>query len=221
MSPEELAYCRAIEDSFARLRGTPFLLSPKDFALIRKWWAQGVPLAAVITGMAEVFERRRVAGGDPVSSLTFCRHAVVREAKRLAASAVGAQRDGAPPTCDVKGALDRLGVQVREVVERWRDHSSVAGALATLERAIATIPDDAPMDAVAETLARLETAALETLAGVLPADARARVDEAVGCETAGLQLDGAVRARTERALRLRAMRAEVGLPRLDLEPDGA
>ncbi len=65
MNPEELEYYRAVEDLFARLRGTPFLFSPKDFALLRRWWSEGVPLAAVAAGLGEVFARRAEADGNP------------------------------------------------------------------------------------------------------------------------------------------------------------
>ena len=43
----------AAEAAFIRRRGTPFLLSPKDFALLKEWRALGVPLEAV-----EVQEQR-------------------------------------------------------------------------------------------------------------------------------------------------------------------
>jgi len=59
LTGEELAYYRAVEDLFARLRGTQFIFSPKDFALLRRWWGEQVPLAAVAAGIAEVFERRQ------------------------------------------------------------------------------------------------------------------------------------------------------------------
>ena len=43
----EIEYYRAIEDRFAALRGVPHTLSPKDFQLMRRWWSDQVPLAAV------------------------------------------------------------------------------------------------------------------------------------------------------------------------------
>ena len=51
----ELAYYRSVEDLFATLRGTPHTLSPRDFQLLRGWWRDEVPLAAVVTGLTEVF----------------------------------------------------------------------------------------------------------------------------------------------------------------------
>src|SRR5512135_3596651 len=107
---EELAYYRAVEDQFAALRGTTFIFSPKDFALLRSWWTAGVPLAAVLAGIGEVWERRRERDGDPVSSLSYCRHAVARHARRLAAAHEGA---AAPSqTLDVPAALRSLAAEV-------------------------------------------------------------------------------------------------------------
>ena len=38
------AYFAAAEAAFIARRGTPFLLSPKDFALLKEWHALGVSL---------------------------------------------------------------------------------------------------------------------------------------------------------------------------------
>jgi hypothetical protein len=50
-------YYAAAEAAFVRRRGTPFLLSPKDFALLKEWRALGVPLEAVESGIEEAFAR--------------------------------------------------------------------------------------------------------------------------------------------------------------------
>ena len=55
---EDRAYYAAAEAAFIRRRGTPFLLSPRDFALLKEWRALGVPLEAVEAGIDEAFSRR-------------------------------------------------------------------------------------------------------------------------------------------------------------------
>ena len=117
MDDAEAAYYRAVEDHFAALRGTVFIFTPKDFALLRGWFREGVPLGAVIAGIDEAFERRRGEGADPVSSLSYCRHAVTRHARRLAAAHVGGPAD-APPL-DVTRALSELRTLVAAAAERW------------------------------------------------------------------------------------------------------
>ncbi len=221
MSPEERAYYQAVEDLFARLRGTPFLISPKDYALMRRWWSESVPLAAVVTAIGEVFERRRERQEDPVSSLSYCRHAVARHAKRLARAAAGSAGQEAAPGPDAAASLARLAGMVRLAAERWGHAGPVAAVLGDLERALATLPVDAAPDAIDETLGRLEVTTLLALAALLPDEGRKRVEAEVSGELSGLDLADDVRARTERALRLKILRETVGLPRLELASGGA
>jgi hypothetical protein len=216
LTGEELAYYRAVEDLFARLRGTPFLLTPKDFALLRRWWQEAVPLAAVAAGVAEVFERNRERDGDPVSSLAYCRHAVQRHARRLAAAAAGTER--APAAVDVAGALRRLVAEVRATADRRQGEAAVAAALGSLAATLESVPASAAPAAVDELLGRLELMMVEALCDALtPAD-RAAVESRVAGGLAGVDLETEIRARTERALRLRAVRELLGLPRLELTP---
>src|SRR5436190_2083582 len=65
------AYFAAAEAAFIARRGTPFLLSPKDFALLKEWHALGVPLEAIETGIDDAFTKREehaATGGCPTSS---------------------------------------------------------------------------------------------------------------------------------------------------------
>jgi hypothetical protein len=211
LSPEESAYYRAVEDHFARLRGTVFVISPKDFALLRRWWREGIPLAAVLAGVAEVFERRREANVDPVSSLAYCRHAVARHARRL-----GGAGDVSPTPIDVPGALQRLALATRQAANSWAEEPAVVAVLDDLRRAVESLPFDADPAALDDTLSRLELAALESAAAKLPRETRAELEERIAGELVGLAVEGAVRLRTERALRLRLVRKLLGLPRLEL-----
>jgi hypothetical protein len=211
---DELAYYRAVEDHFAALRGTPFLFSPKDFALLRKWWQDGVPLGAVLAGIGEIWERRREREADPVSSLAYCRHAVARQAKRLAAARVGAAPGS--PTLNVAGALQALAGSVGETAYAWREVPQVATVLRDLERAVATLPEASGPEALDQTLADLEFASLDALLGALPADRHEAIAFEVESELAGLGLAEAVRERTRHALQVKALRRLIGLPRLEL-----
>ncbi|HLE60499.1 MAG TPA: hypothetical protein VI700_03085 [Thermoanaerobaculaceae bacterium] len=211
---DELAYYRAVEDHFAALRGTPFLFSPKDFALLRRWWGEGVPLAALLAGIGEVCERRREREADPVSSLAYCRHAVARQAKRLASARVGAApSEGA---FDVATAIRALAGAVAETTAAWQGVPQVAAVLRDLERAVATLPEDSQPAALDETLADLEFTSLDALLGALPMDRREAIDSEVERELAGLKLADDVRKRTRHALLVKALRRLIGLPRLEL-----
>src|SRR5712691_7123717 len=70
-------YYREIETHFAMRRGTPFILSAKDWALMKKWHGEGVPLPVVIEAIDSVFEKNETSGRRKmISSLSYCRHAV-------------------------------------------------------------------------------------------------------------------------------------------------
>jgi len=83
-------YFTEIEEHFQRARGTSlFLLSPLDWALIESWKNAGVPLAAVLRGIDEAFEKWRAGKSRArmVNSLAYCTQAVMTAAERLAESA--------------------------------------------------------------------------------------------------------------------------------------
>lgn len=214
INEEELAYYRAVEDHFCRLRGTPFLFSPKDFAYLRQWWEQGIPLSAVLVGLGEVFARRREKGLDPVSSLAYCRHAVARHAKRLAQARLG-ERGRA--VVSAVAALESLEVAVKKAQEGApspRLKEVIATCLATLK----VLPKDLPPATLSEMLAQVEGQTLRSALDALEAQERETLEAAVkrdlppGQELTGRALEVAL---------LRALRDYLGLPRLELSPDGA
>src|SRR6185503_5612179 len=92
---EDRSYYQAAEAAFIRRRGTPFLLSPKDFALLKQWRALAVPIEAVAQGIEDAFAKReeRAARGR-VNSLSYCADAVIEAWERRAQAAVG--RGGLP-----------------------------------------------------------------------------------------------------------------------------
>lgn len=214
---EELAFYRAVEDHFARLRGTAFLFTPKDFALLRQWWREGVPLAAVLTGIGEVMARRRERDGDPVSSLSYCRHAVTRHARRLASAGAGASAPAG--SLDARAALVACAAAVRAAASSWQHVAAVASGLEDLARAVEGLPGGAEPAALAEALAGLERTSLEALAAVLPAELARRLEEGSEEGRAREGLAPEVRDRTRAAVRLKRLRELLQLPRLELVAD--
>ena len=83
-------YYAAVEAAFIRRRGTPFLLSPKDFGLMKEWRALGIPPEVVLRGIDEAFSNReeRQAAGR-VNALSYCRDAVLVAWERSVEAAVG------------------------------------------------------------------------------------------------------------------------------------
>ncbi len=220
MSQDELAYYRAVEDHFARLRGTPFLFTPKDFGLLRRWWSDAVPLAAVMAGIGEVMARRSERGEDTVSSLAYCRHAVARHAKRLATAAVGTD-EGRAPAVDVPAALAGYVAAVRAAAGRWGGERRVADALTALADAVGTLPADAPVAALEATAASLEATALEAASGALAPERRKSQEAALAAAVAEAGGQEAVAGNARRAIAVKILRGLFGLPRLELLSDAS
>ena len=87
-------YAFAVEDYFLRRRGSARLVSPRDWALIRGWFEQEIPLEVALAGMAEVFDRHAATGRvDPVSSIGYCRHAVAKRWKEHCEATLGGEAD--------------------------------------------------------------------------------------------------------------------------------
>jgi hypothetical protein len=55
-------YFQEIEAHFALRRGTPFILNAKDWALMKKWYEDGVPLPIVIEAIDTGCERNEASG---------------------------------------------------------------------------------------------------------------------------------------------------------------
>ena len=102
-------YFTEIEAHFARRRGTPFIVNAKDWALMKKWAEEGVPLPVVIEALDSVFDKQE-AKGRKVNSLSFCKHAVKElwdERRELAIGAEGdlPEEDPAPRLEELAAAL--------------------------------------------------------------------------------------------------------------------
>ena len=85
-------YFTEIEDRFLQRRGGGLLLSTLDWALIETWKDAGIPLAAVLRGIDEAFDRyeQRPSKTKKVNSLAYCSQSVLSAAEDMKEAAVGA-----------------------------------------------------------------------------------------------------------------------------------
>lgn len=86
MSPE---YFQEIEAHFIARRGTPFVLNAKDWAVMQKWAAEGIPLPLIVEAIDSVFDRFDAAERQ-VNGLSFCKDAVKKLWKERRDLQVGA-----------------------------------------------------------------------------------------------------------------------------------
>jgi hypothetical protein len=217
-SKEERDYYRAVEDIFATLRGVPHTLSPKDFQLLRQWWRDEIPLSAIRAGITEVFARRRERGEpDPVVSLGYCRHAVRTHARRAAEMLVGAHDEGGSTAPDARTRLRELSSELNRTADAQRSEYATLADLISRFAATVAAAGDLPPETVEEHLFALESALLANCLAALDDRRREKIEARARREAEATSASPEAGERAFRALRDRLLRAELGLPRLELD----
>jgi hypothetical protein len=186
-------YFVEIESHFAHRRGTPFVLSSKDWVLMKSWSDQGIPLPVVIEAIDSVFDKQE-AKGRKVNGLQYCKHAVKEMWDERKALSVGGE-EGAPEE-DLGARLEALALAIAPVSAAFADQ-------------VRELVREKSAPRIEEKLIELEQELIDSL---LPTASDVR-DEARKL-TAGA--DEKTRARTEAAHLRRLVREKFGLPRLTL-----
>lgn len=200
-------YFLEIEAHFAMRRGTPFILSAKDWILMKKWRDEGIPLPVVIEAIDTVFEKNESSGRRKViSSLSYCRHAVKEiwnDRKDLGVGAEGEAPEGA-----VRELLHRLAADL--------ESASLPQTLgADFGVRLRDLSADQSIPRIEERLIEIERELIEkiledqTVAGEIRAEAARSLGDAS-------KIEEKTRARTEEANIRRIARERYGLPRLTL-----
>lgn len=200
----EDTYFTDIEGHFAQRRGTPFILSAKDWALMKAWREEGVPLPVVIEAIDSVFENNETSGRKKViSSLSYCRHAVKEiwnERRELYAGA-----HEVLPETDPLALLEALATELAQ--------STHGAPFTDRVRALAS---EKSVPAIETKLLEVEGELIEAVLAAEP-DEAARIQAQVDAALAGsAKLDEKIRARTVEANLRRLIRERFGLPRLTL-----
>jgi hypothetical protein len=197
-------YFQEIEAHFALRRGTPFILSAKDWALMKEWREKGVPLPIVIEAIDTVFERYEARGASKIpSSLRYCRHSIKELWDERRNLYVGA--GDVTPEAGPEALLDALAAQL--------ETSDVAAPFAARVRALVS---EKSVPRIEERLIDLERELVDAFIAADPASIeviRAEIATALGDTS---KLNEKTRARTEEANLRRLVREKFGLPRLTL-----
>jgi hypothetical protein len=219
---DEAAYATRIEEAFIAERGTPFLLSAKDWQLIRGWRESGIPPDTVIRAIRETFERRRERGiAGKISSVAYCAGAVEERWQMEQRGLVGqgeGRRDEKPE--EVAPRLTALADALRLAeesggtgIDREILRKGIRKALSKIE----ALPVEGTFEEIEERLSAIEAALLKSLGRGLSPEASATVEagvsESLG-ETGGISAE--VVERMRRALTRREVRRMLGLPALTL-----
>jgi hypothetical protein len=223
--PDEEAYATRVEEVFIAERGTPFLLSPKDWTLIRGWREGGIPVDVVIRAVREAFEKRRARGqAGKISSIAYCASSVEElwemERRGLVGKGTGAPVAGAGAPAKEE-SLALLASRLRAASTRPAAGEGVEDSLRRLrEKAAAKIdalPREGSFEESEEKLAGIEASLVKSALGVLGPEQKELVESLVSSalgDVAGVS--PAVVERMRRALTRREVRLLLGLPALTL-----
>lgn len=206
-------YFLEIESHFAARRGTPFIFSAKDWALMKSWADGGVPLSVVIEAIDRCFEKRAESKRrSTISSLTYCRHAVNELWEERKDLLVGAE--GSVPEADSSQLLARLAAALDAMdAEDILRHRFAAAA--TQVRDLSKRP--ASVSEIEESLIALEESLLHDVFALMGDEARGELDTEVDTLLAAFdRIDEATRVRTRQANLKRIVRSRFGIPRLSL-----
>jgi len=225
---DEAGYATRIEDAFIAERGTPFLVSAKDWSLIRGWREAGVPADTVVRAVREAFERRRARGqAGKISSLAYCADAVSERWEMERRGLVG--KEDARPAAAADAAA--IGEELAALVSVLRAEGGLPAHAGPFEESSGTlrkaldsaaakveeISPDLPFEEIEHKLSSIETSLVRTGLKAMNSSSRTlvetRVSDALG-DAAGLAPH--VVERMRKALTRREVRVLAGFPPLTL-----
>ena len=103
-------YYETIQSHFLEKRGSPLFISPKEWAIIRRWEELGIPTEVVCAGVDEVFSRPKAY--DAPRKLGYCRQTVEARFRRYCEARLGVVATGSEQA-EQAGDSER-GSQTRE-----------------------------------------------------------------------------------------------------------
>jgi len=214
ISPED-EYFLEIESHFAARRGTPFLFSAKDWALMKGWREEGIPLAVVLEAMDACFDKQTKSGRHRViSSLAYCRHAVKELWDERKSLQVGGE--GSVPEMNPLLEIERLAASLRATASET-DLAAIADEIRACADELASRAKGKSVPQIEEDLSAVERGLFERLAALLPVDEAQRIDDEIAAMLEAYPIaDDALRAKTREANFRRLLRQRIGLPRLSL-----
>jgi hypothetical protein len=169
-------YFTEIEEHFQRLRGAALLLSTLDWALIETWKDAGVPLAAVLRGIDDAFERRAQRPSPrKVNSLAYCAQAVMTAAEEMKEAAVGVApagpaKESGPEPAEIAAYFERNAKQLHIEAAKLPDAAQgIAREAARTLRDLASALKESTVRPPLEDLERRLTAMEEKLLAALVA----------------------------------------------------
>lgn len=208
-------YFAEIEAHFAYRRGTPFLFSGKDWALLKSWHEEKIPLAVVLEAIDDCFDsREKSARKGVISSLSYCRHAVIELWTERQQQLVG--QSGTVPEVDPRAIVGRLSETLRNLVPASASGVGLAIEAAARElELLAKQGKTAP--AIEDALAEIESNLMAALLEAIDGDERELMIRQIDEQLARFEIRDEETRRTTRDANLRrVLRQRLMVPRLSL-----
>jgi acyl transferase domain-containing protein len=225
-------YFTEIEECYQKCRGTRTLLSPLDWALIESWKDAGLPLEAVLIGIARAFEKYKARQRKyrTVNALAYCTQEVMRAAEEAqAGQAQSVPRKDSPPPFTADEIVRFLGgcaqsVEAASRKARQEGQQVLADDLAAMEPELLALAAEDPakllsdleeleirLTALEEKMAAslIRAASVERMAGI-----QEQVERGLGPyrrKMTGPQIES-----LERQFRKRCLMEHYEIPRLSL-----
>jgi hypothetical protein len=177
-------YFTEIEEHFQRRRGAALLLSTLDWALIETWKDAGIPLAAVLRGIDEAFERRaKRPSPRKVNSLAYCAQAVMTAAEDMKEAAVGVApagpaKESGPEPAEIAAYLERNAAQLEAAKVPQAAQGIGREAARTLRDLASALKESAarpPLEDLERRLTAMEEKLLAALVAASPDEELVRV----------------------------------------------
>ena len=174
-------YFEAIEGLFIRLRGSPLLLSPRDWQVANEWFEAGIPLELVCHTLETVFARRSERGSrGRIQSLRYVSEAVWKAWNEALELEGGGARQSAA-AMDVQARLEALAASLPEALpnrDEWEERirnltgtsDEVEGALTELDTRLLAAAEMSLVASERERLGARMDEALANLRDRLPED---------------------------------------------------
>jgi hypothetical protein len=213
-SASEDDYYLQIESHFSSRRGTPFIFSAKDWALLQQWKESGIPLPLVIEAIDQCFEKKEKGGRRrTISSLRYCRHAVTEIWEERKELLVGSAGD--IPEIDPYSRLSEIADAI--LARAAETDVAISSELSAASQRMRAIPAGRSIPQIEDELLRIEQELIDRLLAILPARVQSELEQEVEQELAGYSAKSpSVQEKTRAANLLRLLRRRLSLPRLSL-----
>ncbi len=235
-APDEEAYATKVEEAFIAERGTPLLLSPKDWTLIRGWREGGIPVDVVIRAVRDAFEKRRARGqAGKISSIAYCANSVEELWEMERRGLVGKTRETPAAGADAPAREESLALLSKSLRAMGELLATADGAEEFLRRVsgaeapgirkavigaaskIEALPRDLSFEESEGALSAIEVALVKSALRSLGPKQREFIEGRVAADLGDVAgVSPAVVERMRRALTRREVRRLLGLPALTL-----